>query len=73
MPRLLIWVGVGLILFGIILILLGFFTRFGGLPGDILVKREGFTLYLPITTSLLLSALLTGLLWFVGFLAGRGK
>jgi hypothetical protein len=31
----------------------------GRLPGDIVYRRDGFTLYLPITTCILLSVLLT--------------
>jgi hypothetical protein len=37
----------------------------GKLPGDILIKREHFSLYFPITTSLLLSAILSLLAWFI--------
>jgi len=36
---------------------------FGRLPGDILVKRDNFTFYFPLATSLLVSALLSLLLW----------
>jgi hypothetical protein len=35
----------------------------GRLPGDIVVDRPGFKLYVPITTMLLVSALITLLLW----------
>lgn len=31
----------------------------GRLPGDILIKRENLTVYLPITTMLLISIILT--------------
>jgi hypothetical protein len=31
----------------------------GRLPGDIVIRREGFTFYLPITTSILVSVALT--------------
>lgn len=31
----------------------------GRLPGDILIRREGFTFYAPIATMLILSLLLT--------------
>lgn len=37
----------------------------GKLPGDILIKRDNFTFYFPITTSLLASAILSLLAWFV--------
>ncbi|HEX5132784.1 MAG TPA: DUF2905 family protein [Candidatus Krumholzibacteria bacterium] len=32
------------------------------MPGDIVVRRRGFTLYVPIVTSLILSLLLTAVL-----------
>jgi hypothetical protein len=35
----------------------------GRLPGDILVQREGFRFYFPLTTLLLVSALVSLLLW----------
>lgn len=37
----------------------------GRLPGDIRIEREGFRLYLPLGTCLLLSALLSILLWLL--------
>jgi len=38
---------------------------FGRLPGDIVVRRPGFTFAFPIVTCLLLSLLLTLLLWIL--------
>ncbi|MCH4090513.1 DUF2905 domain-containing protein [Acetobacter sp.] len=35
----------------------------GRLPGDILIRRQGFTLYLPLATGLVLSILLSFILW----------
>ncbi len=61
-----------LIILGIVFILLGSLIMFmsripgvGRLPGDILIKKENFTLYFPLTTSLLISLLLSFifLLW----------
>ncbi len=40
-------------------------TGLGRLPGDIVVERPGFTFYFPIVTSILLSLLLTGILWLL--------
>jgi hypothetical protein len=37
----------------------------GRLPGDVVVVREGFTLYAPFATMLLVSLALTGILWLV--------
>ena len=37
----------------------------GRLPGDLLIRRGGFTLYAPIATCLIVSAALTLLLWLI--------
>lgn len=37
----------------------------GRLPGDIVVRRGGVTLYLPVTTSLLASAVLSLAFWLL--------
>lgn len=33
-----------------------FIEWFGTLPGDIIIKKDGLTLYLPVTSSLIVSA-----------------
>lgn len=60
--RLLIVIGVAIVVIGLLwpwLSKLGL----GRLPGDIVIRREGFSLYIPIVTSLLLSAVATLLFW----------
>ena len=58
-----------LIVAGVILLVVGIawplVTRLGlgRLPGDIVVARGNFRFYFPIVTSLLLSAILTLLVW----------
>ncbi len=37
----------------------------GRLPGDIVVERPGFHFYLPLATSVLLSLLLSAVLWLL--------
>ncbi|SEH14488.1 DUF2905 domain-containing protein [Thermoleophilum album] len=59
--KLLLLAGATLALVGLVLMVAGKFGL-GRLPGDIVIKRDDFALYLPITTMLLLSALLTLLL-----------
>jgi hypothetical protein len=61
-----------LIIIGIILILVGLWITYGPriplvgkLPGDILVKRENFTFYFPLATSILLSLLLSLVLYLI--------
>ena len=44
---------------GIALTLVGRLSGLPSLPGDILIRRPGFTFYLPLTTCLLASLLLT--------------
>ena len=38
----------------------------GRLPGDIVIERESFRLYLPLGTSLLISLVLSLILWLSG-------
>ncbi len=54
------------IILGIVFILIGGILSFAGkipwlgrLPGDIAIKKENFSFYFPLTTCLLLSALLS--------------
>jgi DUF2905 family protein len=60
-----------LIIFGVVLVVAGllwpWITKLGldRLPGDIVVERESFRLYLPITTSLLISVALSLILWLL--------
>jgi hypothetical protein len=37
----------------------------GRLPGDIVIERDNFRLYIPITTSLLISVVLSLVLWLL--------
>jgi hypothetical protein len=37
----------------------------GNLPGDVAIERGSFRFYFPLTTCILLSLLLTGILWLV--------
>ncbi len=39
--------------------------KLGRLPGDIVVERESYRFYFPIVTSLILSALLSGIFWLL--------
>lgn len=64
MPKLLIILGIVLVAFGLSW-LAGERLGFGRLPGDIVIKKESFRLYLPITTSLLVSLALSLLFWLL--------
>ncbi len=58
--------GKTIILLGIVLIVIGLILTFGAkipflgrLPGDIYIKRDNFTFYFPLATSILISIILT--------------
>ncbi|NMC75291.1 MAG: DUF2905 domain-containing protein [Geobacteraceae bacterium] len=61
--RMLIVAGLVIAAVGGLLLLSGKIPWLGRLPGDILVKREKFTFYFPLATSLLISLLLSLILW----------
>jgi hypothetical protein len=63
--RMLIVVGLVLAGLGVLLSLGGKIPGLGRLPGDIVIERGSFRLYLPLATSILLSLLLTGLFWLL--------
>lgn len=52
---LLIWGGAGVPLL----------NRFGRLPGDIFIQRQGFSFYFPLTTSIIVSVVLSIVLLLV--------
>lgn len=64
LARILLILGALLMGFGIFIYLFGTSIPLGRLPGDIYIKREGFTFYFPITTGILISILLSLILWF---------
>lgn len=64
LPRLLIIIGVVFIVLGLLWPLLSK-LGLGRLPGDIAIEREGFRFYFPITTSIIVSLVITLLLWLL--------
>lgn len=60
-----------LIIAGIVLIIVGILFPwiskfpFGKLPGDIIIDKPNFKMYIPITTMLLLSALISLIFWLI--------
>lgn len=62
--RTLIIIGATLIVVGVLWPWLGRLPL-GRLRGDLIVNRDGFRLYLPFTTMLLISAVLSLVLWLL--------
>ena len=60
----------GLITVGLIVIAIGLLWPWlsklplGRLPGDIIIDRPGFKFYFPVTTSIIISIVVSALLWF---------
>jgi hypothetical protein len=60
--RTLVWIGGGLLTVGLLFVLIGKIPGLGRLPGDILIKRENMTIYVPLGTMIVASIVLTLLL-----------
>ncbi len=64
MARMIILIGIILVLIGLVWMLaerLGL----GRLPGDIVIEREGFRLYIPLMTMLIISIVLSLVMWLI--------
>lgn len=64
--RILVALGAILLLAGLVIIYGGRWLHLGRLPGDIIWQKGNFTFYFPVVSSLLLSLVLTFLLWLMG-------
>ena len=62
--RLLTIAGIVLALAGVVVSALGRVPWLGRLPGDILVRRDNLTFYFPLASCLLVSAVISVLLYF---------
>jgi hypothetical protein len=63
--RLLLVVGAVIVVLGLVLTFAGRIPWLGRMPGDIVYRRGNFTFYFPLATSILLSLVLTAILWLV--------
>lgn len=66
LARVLIFFGVILAGFGLVLLLAPKIPWIGRLPGDLLIERGRFTFYFPLASCLLASVLLSLALWLFG-------
>ena len=57
--KVLIFAGIALILIGVLFTFSVKIPWLGKLPGDIYIQKKGFSLYLPITTSIIVSVVLS--------------
>jgi hypothetical protein len=61
-----ILIGAVLIVLGLVLLLFQKTPFLGKLPGDILIKRENFTFYFPLATSIIISIIISLVLYLLG-------
>lgn len=67
------YIGKYILITGLILVIVGALfwlfgnklTWLGNLPGDIKITRSHFTFYFPVTTMILISVLLSGIIWII--------
>ncbi|PRX39407.1 Protein of unknown function (DUF2905) [Planifilum fimeticola] len=66
-PKFLIVTGVVLVVIGLLWQVGGRWFHLGRLPGDIVIEKENFRFYFPIVTSILLSFVLSLVLYLLRF------
>ncbi len=63
--KFIIYIGVFLIILGVLIQFFPKIPLLGKLPGDIYIKRENFSFYFPLATSIVLSVILSLALYLV--------
>jgi Protein of unknown function (DUF2905) len=71
MGRMLVVFGVVIVVAGLVLIFFDRIPFLGKLPGDIHLERENVHLFIPLTTSILISLLLSAILWIIFHFRGK--
>ncbi len=66
LSRILIIIGCAFVFVGVVVWIFAKVPYIGRLPGDFVIERKSWSFYLPVTTCLLLSLLLTILMWIFG-------
>lgn len=68
--KIIVFVGAAMVVFGALVLLLSRVTggRGAPLPGDIVIRREHVAIYFPIITCIVISIILTVLLWIIAVL-----
>lgn len=63
--KILIIIGALIILIGVVFLFADKIPFLGKLPGDIIIKKKNFTFYFPLATSILLSIIISIILYFL--------
>ncbi len=62
----LIIIGAALVVIGLVILGIQKLPFMGKLPGDIIIKREHFTFYFPLATGIIISILISLILYLIG-------
>ncbi len=65
MGKMLIIVGLLILVAGLVIYFSDRIPGIGRLPGDIVIKRENFTFYFPLATSIIVSIVITLVLYLI--------
>ena len=65
MGKWLILLGLVITVAGIVLVFADKTGWLGRIPGDIYIKRENFTFYFPLATCIIISAIISFILWLI--------
>jgi len=63
--KLLIFAGIFILVLGVVFIFGDKIPYIGRLPGDIIIKKKNFTFYFPIVTSIILSLIISFILYLL--------
>ncbi len=66
--RILIVVGLVLAGLGVVLMFSDRIPLMGKLPGDINIRRDNIQIYIPLTSSILISVIVSAIMWLISFL-----
>ncbi|HIE17043.1 MAG TPA: DUF2905 domain-containing protein [Dehalococcoidia bacterium] len=69
--KILLIVGGIIMVLGLIFVFAQHIPFFGKLPGDIVIKKDGFSFYFPVVTFLILSVLITIIINVIFYLFNR--
>ncbi|MEE8190239.1 MAG: DUF2905 domain-containing protein [Candidatus Scalindua sediminis] len=64
--KLFIFIGLLLVVIGIVFIVGNKIPFIGKLPGDIAIERNNFNFYFPLTTCIIISIILSLIFWLLG-------
>ena len=64
--KIIVVIGIVIIIVGLTIWLFGDkFNWLGNLPGDIKIKRDNFSFYVPLATTILISVVLSLIIWLI--------